>query len=158
MRGFPQHPDLKRNRTAVRVPHHTTGRLRQKHPDPAAAQSPLRCQPRRATFASRLFIGNQRQRNSPVQFGAALLERENGVEHGHNPALHVAGSPAKQEMVFPPRLELLFGLRWDHIVMPMKIENALSPPVAGNQADGLLAGTFSWLIRLQLLAIEATLS
>src|SRR5207249_3481033 len=72
---------------------------------PAAPSSSCR-QPRGAAFASRLFIGNQRQSNLPVQLGAAFFQRENRVEHGHNPALHIARPTAKQKMVFPRRLEL----------------------------------------------------
>src|SRR5258708_6217014 len=66
MCGFPQHPDAQRNRATVGVPNGATGRLCQERADAAAAQSPLRRQPSRAAFASRLFIGNQRQSDSPV--------------------------------------------------------------------------------------------
>src|SRR5260370_24610579 len=68
MRGFSEHSDAQRNRPAVRVPHNAAGRLGQKHPDAAAAQSSLRGQPRRAAFSSRLFIGNQRYTDSSGYF------------------------------------------------------------------------------------------
>ncbi len=139
VRGLPEHPNAQRNRAAVRVPNDAAGRLCQEHADAATDQSSLRCQPCRAALASRLFIGNQRQADPAIQFLATFLQRENGVEHRDNPALHVAGAASKQKMAFARRLELLSRLRGNNIVMSVKVENAISASIACNQTDGAVA-------------------
>src|SRR6266481_635055 len=157
VRRFPEHPNAQRNGPAVRVPHRSAGRLCQQHADTAAAQSSLCRQPCRAPFASRLFVGNQRQRNAPVESCSTIPQRENGIEHRNNPALHVARSAAKQKMASAQRLKLLPRLCWNNIVMSVKVENAFSPSVTGNQTNGTLARAAFQLTGFQALTFETTL-
>src|SRR2546427_12306635 len=97
---------------------------------------------------------NQHQRNSSAQVGAAFSQRENGIEHGNYPALHVARAAAKQEMFLADWLELFPGLRGHNIIVSMKVENAFSPSVPGNQTDRDVGGAFFLRARLEARALQ----
>jgi len=49
-----------------------------------------------------------------------FLYREDRVEHGDDAAFHVARATPKYEVVFASRLELLRGLRRNHIVVAVE--------------------------------------
>src|SRR5229473_6717177 len=61
-------------------------------------------------------------------------------------------------MILAQRLKLLPGLRGNNIVMSVKVENAFSPSIVGNQADGPVARSRFRIASLQALAFEAALS
>src|SRR6266852_5879132 len=61
-------------------------------------------------------------------------------------------------MIFAQRLKLLPGLRGNNVVMSVKVENAFSPSIVGNQADRAVARSLLRIASLQALAFEAALS
>lgn len=87
-----------------------------------------------------------------------FLYREDGVEHGDDAAFHVARATPKYEVVFASRLELLRGLRWNHIVMAVEIKRSLPAPKGRQQTGMFLVGLLAGFWRLESLAIEMQLA
>src|SRR6266851_4561160 len=155
VRGFSEDLDAQRNGAAVRVPDAPACRLGQQHTNAVAAQFSLCRQPRRAPFTTGFFIGYQRQRDSAIEFGGTFFQRKDREEHGHNSAFHVAGTAAKQEMLLPKWVKLLFELRRNNIVVPVKVQNPFSPSIVANQTDGTVGSSLCLLARFESLAFEA---
>src|SRR5580700_4828800 len=95
--------------------------------------------------------------NPPVQLLAARSDRQNRVEHGHDPALHVAGTASEQKILFADWMKLFRRLRRNHIVMSVEIQRPFSASVVRHQRGGTLLGLVSHASRADSFAFEIQL-
>ncbi len=112
-------------------------------------------QPRRAARSSGFFVRDESQVDLAVQIYAEFLDSKNRVKHGDNSALHVASAAAKQDVFFAQWLELLLGLRGDHIVMPVKIQRAIAAAIGRAKTKRIIVCAMILRNRFDSFALEA---
>src|SRR5262249_60357151 len=108
--------------TGTSVANAPGGRLRQQHAAAIASNPPGCGEPRRSCRAARLLVGDEEQREPPLQARAARANRGGGGEHRDESTLHVRAAAAKQRVALLARRELIARISGNDVVVTVEIE------------------------------------
>src|ERR1700678_67949 len=157
MRRLAKYTHSQGNCTTIRIPHDTTRRFRQEHSYRVAPKQSFSYKPGCAIHSTCFFIGNQHQSNFAIQIHFELFQSTNCKKHRYDSALHVGRAAPKQEVLFPKRLKLCRGLRWNNVVMPVKVKGSLSAAMGREETLGGISGVIFRNARPQTLTIKTRL-
>ncbi len=130
MCGFATKGHTKSDGPAVGIPNYAAGGLGGEHADAGRTKETLVSERSGAAGAAGFFVGDESQADTTMESATGFLDGTNGIKHGNDAALHVAGATPKKEMVFSSRLELLRVLRGDDVIVAVEIECAANWPVS----------------------------